>query len=237
MTYAPGAAQRRRSAYAARMAAKRQRQKYIIAACLVVLAALLAYEIPHTLHLVKNHSSSSSATAPAPVVTTPARPRHIPARLRGGSDPFDIKSVPSGDPQALGETPGHDPFAVPGTAASAPAPPPVPPASVPLPQQIVIGTPGKGRVAVRGWIVILASIPTAQGRTSASTFADRASRNVGPLQILNSSNRRPLRGGYWVVYTGPYNSLSQVTQRAGSVHSAGYPTAYIRELIVYKAKR
>ena len=52
--------------------------------------------------------------------------------------------------------------------------------------------------------------------------------------MLNSSNRRPLRGGYWVVYTGPYATLSAVTSRAGSVHSQGYPTAYIRELIVYR---
>lgn len=236
MSYAPGAAQRRRSAYAARMAAKRQRQKYLIIGCLVVLAALLAYEVPHTLHLVKNNSPSASATPPAPV-PTPAKPRPIPATLRGSSDPFDARALSSGDAQALGETPGHDPFAAPGTAASAPAPPPVvQPASVPLPQQIVIGTPGKGRVAVRGWIVILASIPTAEGRASAASFANRAARNVGALQILNSSNRRPLRGGYWVVYTGPFNTLTQVTQRVGSVHSAGYPTAYIRELIVYKAK-
>jgi hypothetical protein len=108
----------------------------------------------------------------------------------------------------------------------------VKPATVPLPQQIVVGTPGHGRHAHRGWIVILASIPTGEGRSAAVRFATHAS--VTGLSILNSSNRRPLRGGYWVVYDGPYNTLGQVTSRSAVVHAAGYPTAYIRELIVYR---
>ena len=74
-----------------------------------------------------------------------------------------------------------------------------------------------------------------RGRGSATSFAGKArSRGLTPVSVLNSSNRRPLRGGYWVVYTGPYATLSAVSSRAGSVHSQGYPTAYIRELIVYR---
>ena len=72
-----------------------------------------------------------------------------------------------------------------------------------LPKQIVIGRPGGHRVAKRGWIVILASIPTRNGRSAALSFARGARRSVGGLSVLNSSNRRPLRGGYWVVYKGP----------------------------------
>ncbi len=105
----------------------------------------------------------------------------------------------------------------------------------PLPQTIVIGKPGGNRVAKHGWIVILASIPTAEGRSSATSFAAKArTAGLSPVSVLNSSNRRPLRGGYWVVYTGPYATLSAVNSRAGSVHSRGYPTAYIRQLIVYR---
>ena len=103
-----------------------------------------------------------------------------------------------------------------------------------LPQRIVIGRPGGHRVAKRGWIVILASIPTRNGRGAALHFASGARRSVGGLSVLNSSNRRPLRGGYWVVYTGPYSTLAAVSQRAGDVHAAGYRTAYIRELISYR---
>src|SRR5205823_10226553 len=110
---------------------------------------------------------------------------------------------------------------------------PAPPQA--LPEKIVIGSPGGGRVAQHGWIVILASIPTGQGRSSADSFAARANRSgIAGLSILNSSNRRPLRGGYWVVYVGPYATLAQVSARASAVHAQGYSTAYIRELIVYR---
>ncbi len=103
-----------------------------------------------------------------------------------------------------------------------------------LPKQIVIGRPGGHRVAKRGWIVILASIPTNNGRGAASRFARSARGNVGALSVLNSSNRRPLRGGYWVVYSGPYPTLAAVSRRAGDIHAAGYRTAYLRELIAYR---
>jgi hypothetical protein len=98
----------------------------------------------------------------------------------------------------------------------------------------VIGRPGGHRVATHGWIVILASIPTGSGRDAAVRFERAARGNVGALSILNSSNRRPLRGGYWVVYTGPYSTLGTVSRHAGDIHAAGYRTAYIRELITYR---
>ena len=66
------------------------------------------------------------------------------------------------------------------------------------------------------------------------SFAHRARPTVGGVSVLNSSNRRPLRGGYWVVYTGPYSTLAAVSHRAGNIHAAGYRTAYIRELISYR---
>ena len=98
----------------------------------------------------------------------------------------------------------------------------------------MIGRPGGHRVMRHGWIVILASIPTRHGHASAVHFARGARTRVGSLSILNSSNRRPLRGGYWVVYSGPYPTLSAVSRRAGNIHAAGYGSAYIRELITYK---
>jgi hypothetical protein len=106
-----------------------------------------------------------------------------------------------------------------------------------LPGTIVLGTPGAGRVAVRGWIVILASIPTAQGADAANSFAAQARKaGFGTVSVLNSSNRKPLRGGYWVVYTGPYNTLAEVSTFADTIHSSGFKTAYIRQLVMYKAK-
>ena len=95
---------------------------------------------------------------------------------------------------------------------------------VSLPQKIVIGKPGGNRKARHGWIVILASIPTGRARARQRSFAAKARQNgLGSVAVLNSSNRRPLRGGYWVVYTGPFKTLERgFSAQAGRVHSIGY---------------
>jgi len=218
------AIRRRGSANNARIAAKQRRQKILVVVLACVLVALLAYEVPH---LLKRNSSSAAPGVPAASSVMPTA--HGAKRLRGsgsGADPFAVRSLPSGDARAAAGG-GPDPF----TASSSASPA----ASVArLPKQIVIGRPGGHRVAKRGWIVILASIPTNNGRGAASRFARSARGSVGALSVLNSSNRRPLRGGYWVVYSGPYATLSAVSRRAGAIHGAGYRTAYIRELIAYR---
>jgi hypothetical protein len=241
---ATAALRRGRSANAARLVAKERRQKIVLAALAVLLVALLAYELPHMLgRSASSNSSSASAVAPP---STGGAVRHAPKALRGaraGADPFAVKSLPTADARAAAAG-GPDPFTAPAPPAPPPPPAstPVPPAAVPvskpapkpLPQQIVIGRPGGHRVATHGWIVILASIPVGNGRSEAARFARAARGNVGPLSILNSSQRRPLRGGYWVVYSGPYATLHVVGRHAGDIHASGYRTAYIRELIAYR---
>jgi hypothetical protein len=220
------AIRRRGSANNARIAAKQRRQKILVVVLAAVLVALLAYELPHVL---KRSSGNSSAVPAAPAASI-RKPES--KRLRGGgngADPFAVKSLPNGDARAVTAS-GPDPFTGQSAASSSSAA--TSPAT--LPKQIVIGRPGGNRVAKRGWIVILASIPTNNGRGAAVRFARGARGNVGGLSVLNSSNRRPLRGGYWVVYSGPYSTLAAVSRRAGRVHAAGYGSAYIRELITYR---
>ena len=200
----------------------------IVGVLAVVLVALLAFEVPHLLK--RNSASSAAPAAPTAPSSTGARAQQT-KRLPGsgiGADPFAAKSLPSGDAHAVAG--GPDPFTPP--AVSSPSSAATSPAA--LPKQIVIGRPGGHRVAKHGWIVILASIRTRNGHSAAVRFARGARRNVGALSVLNSSNRRPLRGGYWVVYSGPYATLHTVSQRAGDIHASGYRTAYIRELIAYK---
>ncbi len=225
-----GMTRRARSAYAARMEAKRRRQRVYVVVGLLLLAGLAAFEVPKTIKLLKGHSSSDTAasTSTTPVATAPVR--QLPKSLRrvSPSDPFQTRALANGDPQVGAATGGRDPFATPAAPASTPVA-----TTQPLPEQIVIGNSGGNRKATHGWIVILASIPTAEGRGSAEAFASKVQR-LGNVSILNSSNRRPLRGGYWVVYTGPYDTVAQVSTRATQIHSAGYPSAYIRELIVYR---
>jgi hypothetical protein len=218
------ASRRRRSANSARIAAKQRRQKILVVVLAAVLVALLAYQLPHLLG--RSDGNSSAVPAPAAPIPEPERKR-LPG-AGNGADPFVVKSLPNGDARAVAAG-GPDPFMGSSASSSSSAA-----SSTALPKQIVIGRPGGHRVAKRGWIVILASIPTNNGRRAALRFARGARSDVGGLSILNSSNRRPLRGGYWVVYSGPYSSLAAVSRRAGGIHAAGYGTAYIRELIVYR---
>jgi hypothetical protein len=220
------AIRRRGSANNARIAAKQRRQKILVVVLAAVLVALLAYEVPH---LLKRSGGNSSAVPAAPAASTPESERKRLPGAGNGADPFAAKSLGPGDAPAVA-TGGPDPFTGQSAASSSSA------ATAPaaLPRQIVLGRPGGDRVAKRGWIVILASIPTNNGHRAALRFARGARGNVGGLKILNSSNRRPLRGGYWVVYSGPYSTLAAVSRRAGSIHASGYRSAYIRELITYR---
>ena len=220
-----------KSARAAQAAAKQRRQTIIVVVLVAVLAALLAYQVPHLLKRSGANSPTAGSTVPGPA------PRHKVQPLHGGgagADPFAGKAGPSQDARAVAAG-RSDPFTVPArphrVASHAPRAVSTP---RPIPGRIVIGRPGGHRVARHGWIVILASIPTRNGRGNAARFARSARGRVGRLSILNSSHRRPLRGGYWVVYSGPYSSLGAVSRHADSVHAAGYRTAYIRELITYR---
>src|SRR5262245_6869714 len=217
------AMRRRRSANNARIAAKQRRQKILVVVLAAVLAALLAYEVPQLLERSSAGGSAQAAT-PAASIRKPENKRA--PRGGSGADPFAVKSLPDGDAHAV-TAGGPDPFKASSSSSAASS-------TAALPSRIVIGRPGGHRVAQRGWIVILASIPTGNGRPAALRFARRARGRVGRLSILNSSNRRPLRGGYWVVYSGPYSTLAAVSRRAGDIHAAGYRTAYIRELISYR---
>ena len=72
---------------------------------------------------------------------------------------------------------------------------------------------------------VLASIRTRAGRTYAERFAARVRRNGLDVSVLDSSNSKPLRSGYFVVFTGPYESRPQGQRSAAHVHAFGYRTA------------
>ena len=215
---------RRRSANNARIAAKQRRQKILVVVLLAILAALLAWEVPK---LLERSSGDSSSAAPA---ATPASIGQIkPKQASGvgsGADPFAVKSLADGDAHAV-TSGGPDPFKASSSSSASSA-------TAALPSRIVIGRPGGDRVGARGWIVILASIPTGSGRSAALRFAKEARGTVGRVSVLNSSSSRPLRGGYWVVYSGPYSTLGAVSRRADAIHATGYRSAYIRELVTYR---
>jgi hypothetical protein len=238
----------RRARGAANRQAKERRQKVMVAVGGVLLLLLLAVQLPKLLS--RGGSSSSSGT---PVAVVPATATAAPgttarqtanayraALKQAPRDIFTVRRQSSDNTLGAVATPAglHDPFAEPHTSQAAIAPPTQKPVTAsPLPGTIIVGTPGANKTTVQGWIVILASIPTAQGATAANSFAATARKGgIGAVSVLNSSNSKPLRGGYWVVYTGPYNTLAQVSTAADTIHGSGFKTAYIRQLVMYKAK-
>jgi hypothetical protein len=71
------------------------------------------------------------------------------------------------------------------------------------------------------WTIVLASIPKQQGRTSAKAIAGEAvQRGLARVGILDSSRFGSLHPGYWLVYTGVYETepdANGALQRARAV--------------------
>jgi hypothetical protein len=225
-------AQQKRLAQAA--AKKQRRQKVIAFGGLGVLAILMFIQGPKLLNAFGGTDASTAGAADVPVAPVASRGKDRRAlRLvkASGADPFAYRSLADNDPRAgsvLGPGGTHDPFA-PDAASRAARP-----LARPLPGRIVVGTPRRGAVAKRGWIVVLASVQTRVGRAYAERFARGARRNgLRSISVLSSSTRKPLRAGYYVVYTGPFRSLSAVQRSAARVRARGYGTAYVRQLLRY----
>ena len=177
----------------------------------VVLVALLAYEVPH---LLKRVSGSRRRRLPR------LRPRRLDGRVRRTrqSGCPDRATAPTRSPRGRCRTATPAPAA--GGARSLHA-------SGGVVAVVRRGLTGRAPEADRdraagrspGGEARLDRHPRLdpdeerrRARPCASPGA--RARNVGALSVLNSSNRRPLRGGYWVVYSGPYATLGAVSRRA-----------------------
>ena len=82
-----------------------------------------------------------------------------------------------------------------------------------------------------GWTVVLKSVPTSNGRSGAEKAADKARTNgLTQVGILNSSDFSSLNPGYYVTFTGIYDTQSQADAALPNARSIGFPTAYVREV-------
>jgi hypothetical protein len=82
-----------------------------------------------------------------------------------------------------------------------------------------------------GFTVVLKSVPTSNGRSQAEAAADKARANgLSQVGILNSSDFSSLNPGYYVTFTGIYDTESQANAALQNARSKGFPTAYVREV-------
>jgi hypothetical protein len=82
-----------------------------------------------------------------------------------------------------------------------------------------------------GYTVILLSVPASDGRDEADDEAARAARSGLPeVGVLNSSDFSSLNSGYWVVFTGVYDTLNEAANALPRARNAGYPLAYVRQV-------
>ncbi len=82
-----------------------------------------------------------------------------------------------------------------------------------------------------GFTVVLKSVPTSKGRSQAESAANKARTNgLSQVGILNSSDFSSMNPGYYVTFTGIYDTESQANAALPNARSKGFPTAYVREV-------
>ena len=82
-----------------------------------------------------------------------------------------------------------------------------------------------------GYTVVLRSTPTSQGRGPAESAAQQARNNGLPeVGILESSDFSSLNPGYYVTFTGVYDTENEAENALPRARTAGFPTAYVREV-------
>jgi hypothetical protein len=108
------------------------------------------------------------------------------------------------------------------TDTIAPEPPPPPP-----PATEVIEWP-QGQ---NGWTIVLVSTPESSGREAATREAQEAlAAGLTDVGVLDSSEFSSLHPGYFVVFSGTFNSQSEASAALDTA-TASYPQAYIRQII------
>ncbi len=135
------------------------------------------------------------------------------------------ESVPvgGGTGPASTEPTGTSPVpTTPGTTTEPTSPQPPPPAT---------GTITEWPAGQNGWTVVLASIPQSAGRAAALRDARKAiSAGLTDVGVLNSSEFSSLHSGYYVVFSGIFNSEQEAKSGLDTAKSS-YPQAYVRQIV------
>jgi hypothetical protein len=107
--------------------------------------------------------------------------------------------------------------------------PPAPPAPEPPPpptNEILAWPEGTS-----GYTVVLESLPTSAGRSLANQKARVALKaGLGEVGVLNSSRYASLHPGYFVVFSGIFDSMADAQSTLESAQANGYQAAYARQI-------
>jgi hypothetical protein len=81
------------------------------------------------------------------------------------------------------------------------------------------------------WTLVLASLPTSSGRKAAITKARHAlDSDLSQVGVLDSARFSSLHPGYYVVFSGVYDSLGDAQDAVSEAADAGYENAYARRI-------
>lgn len=107
---------------------------------------------------------------------------------------------------------------VPTTAPEQPPPPP--------PSNTLIEWPA----GQNGWTIVLSSIPQSAGRAAAASAGQKAlSAGLTDVGILDSSEFSSLHAGYFVVFSGVFNTEAEARSALDTAQGS-YPQSYVRQI-------
>lgn len=125
------------------------------------------------------------------------------------------------------------PVTQPRVATSTPAPPrgeqttTRPPTTTTRPRRLVQWPPGRS-----AYTVVLASYPSNTGQPTAMRLARNALRAGLPdVGVLDSSRYASLHPGYFVVFSGVYESADDAASALAAAQRLGYERAYTRQIV------
>ena len=109
------------------------------------------------------------------------------------------------------------------TTPTQPEPPPPPPPTT--------GTITEWPVGQNGWTIVLSSVPQSAGRAGAVREARKAiAAGLTDVGVLNSSEFSSLHSGYFVVFSGIFDSEQEAKSSLDTAKST-YPQAYARQIV------
>jgi hypothetical protein len=82
-----------------------------------------------------------------------------------------------------------------------------------------------------GWTIVLFSYPRSAGTAGpAATAARAAHAGLPEVGVVDSGQFSSLHPGYYVVFSGVFNSAVEAEAALRSVHAAGFSSAYTRQI-------